>query len=111
MSYRCNEEKEFLLADQELIYLTWILARDLSLWQTILIWTGFNIILRKDVPVSKILIGYLDSLDAPATDNSTIHHLLCRSLIIEKKLGLSAMVCIYGQAILVKAAETQFKEK
>ena len=103
--YQSNNKIEFLLADQELLYLTWILARNSSLPQTIPSWTGLNIILRRDVPVSKSLIGYLDCLDAPATYNSTIHHLLCRSLITKEKLGLSAMVRAYHQAIFAKAVK------
>ena len=59
----------------------------------------------------KILFGYLDCLDAPTTDNSTIYHLLCRSLIIKEKLGLSSMVYVYDQAILAEAIEIQFEEK
>ena len=58
--YQSNNKIEFLLADQELLYLTWILARNSSLPQTIPSWTGLNIVLRRDVPVSKSLIGYLD---------------------------------------------------
>ena len=73
--------------------------------------TSTNIILRKDIPVSKSLIDYLDNLDAPATDNPTIYCLLCRTLIIKEKLRLSAMACIYDQDIFMKAVEIQFKEK
>ena len=57
------------------------------------------------------MVGYLDCPDAPATDNATIYHLLCRSLMIKEKLGLSSMVCVYDQAIFAKAIEIQFKEK
>ena len=59
--------------DQKSLSLTQILAKNSSLLQTIPRWTGFNIILRKDMPVSKSLIDYLDCLDALATDNSTYH--------------------------------------
>ena len=111
LSYQSNDEREFLLAYQELLYLTWIPARNSSLQQIIPSWRGFNIILREDVLVSKSLIGYLDCLDASAIDNSTIHHSLCRSLIIKEKLGLSAMVCVYDQAIFAKTVEIQFKER
>ena len=38
-------------------------------------------------------------------DNSTIHHLLRRSLIIKGKLGLSAMACVYDQVIFVEPVE------
>ena len=98
----------FYLPTKRFLYLTWILARNSTFPQTILSWTGFNIILRKDIPVSKSLVGYLDCLDAPATDNATIYHLLCRSLMIKEKLGLSSMVCVYDQTIFVKAIEIQF---
>ena len=111
LSYHSNDERDFLLADQKFLYLTWILARNSTLTQTIPSWTGFNIILRKDIPVSKSLVGYLDCLDAPATDNATIYHLLCRSLMIKEKLGLSSMVCVYDQAIFAKDMEILFKEK
>ena len=108
LSYHSNDERDFLLADQEVLHLIWILARNSTLPQTIPSWTGFYIILRKDIPVSKSLVGYLDCLDAPATDNATIYHLLCRSLMIKEKLGLSSMVCVYDQTIFVKAIEIQF---
>ena len=61
--------------------------------------------------MSKILFGYLDCLDAPTTDNATIYRLLCRSLMIKEKLGLSSMVCVYDQAILAEAIAIQFEEK
>ena len=79
LSYHSNDERDFLLADQEVLYLIWILTRKSTLPQTIPSWTGFNIILRKDILVSKSLVGYLDCLDATATDNGTIYHLLCRA--------------------------------
>ena len=46
-----------------------------------------------------------------ATDNSTIHYLLHRSLSIKGKLGFYAMVCVYDQAIFVEPVEMQFKDK
>ena len=101
-SYKSNDEREFLLADQELLYLTRILARNPSLPTTIPSWTEFNIILRKDVPVSRSLSGYLDFLDATATDNSIIHNLLRRSRIIKEKLELPSMVRVYDQVIFAK---------
>ena len=70
--------------------MTWILSRNSNHFSLVRV----NIILRKDVPVSKGLTGYLDYVDAVVTDNSTIHHLLCRSLIIKEKLGLFTMVCV-----------------
>ena len=86
-------------------------VRNSTLPQTIPSWTGFNSVLRKDIPVSKGLVGYLDCLDAPATDNATTYHLLCRSLMIKEKLGLSSMICVYDQAMFPKAIKIQFKEK
>ena len=59
--------KETFYLPTKFLHLTWILARNSTLTQTIPSWTGFNIILRKDISVSKSLVGYLHCLDAPAT--------------------------------------------
>ena len=109
--YTQDEERDFLLADQDLLYLTWVLSRIASKPQCIPSWTGFNIRIRDNVTIHKSYIGYLDCLDAPATDSATIYYLLCRSLAIKDKLELESMVCVYDQAIFAKAIEIQFKEK
>ena len=97
------------------MYFAWILARDLTrhsnMPQQIPNWTGFYIKLRENKNVTQSSIGYLDCLDAPATDMSTIYYLLCRSLHIKEQLDLCSLVCVYGQAIFAIAVEMKFKEK
>ena len=36
-------------------------------------WTGFNISVRNEVQVSPDVIGYLPTIDAPATDMATVY--------------------------------------
>ena len=101
--YQLNNEKEFLLAYQELLYFTWIHSRNSSRLQTIPTWIGFKIILTKDVSASESWIGYLDCLDSMVTDNSTIHYWLCRPPIIKEKLGVSA---IFAKAVEILLKQT-----
>ena len=52
-------------------------------------WTGFNILMRDEVDVSQDNIGYLPTIDAPATDMSTVHEILhCKTCIFEIELAL-----------------------
>ena len=52
-------------------------------------WTGFNIIVRIEVEVSKDNIGYLLTIDAPATNMSTVFKVLSQSLKIKDSLKLN----------------------
>ena len=63
--------------------------RSLKTSPTLLVpgWTGFNIIIRKDVVVIESKITYLDILDAPATEIKTAYEVLCRGLEIKDLLG------------------------
>ena len=45
-------------------------------------WTGFKISVRSKVQVSQDVIGYLPTIDAPATDMATVHEVLVQSLKI-----------------------------
>ena len=62
--------------------------------QSISSWTGFNILTRDDVIVTKDNIGYLPTINAPATKMSTVHAVLNQSLSIMKSLQLSKIVCV-----------------
>ena len=68
------EEGEFILADQDKINLIRLLCRKESIPQVIPSWTGFQILIRDKVVVLKSSLGYLDVIDAPATDISTVYH-------------------------------------
>ena len=67
-----NPEKEFLFADREKDNFIWALMRQ-SLPKVIPSWTGFNIAITDQVPVMKSSIQYLDCIDNPATEKTTIY--------------------------------------
>ena len=77
--------------------------------QSISSWTGFNILTRDDVIVTEDNIGYLPTINAPATKMSTVHAVLNQSLSIMKSLQLSKIVCVFDQALYAKATEIIWK--
>ena len=84
----------------------WILTRHHQRYsQGIPSWTGFNILLRKDCMVFKDNIGYLPTINSPATSFSTIHEMLCQAKVIQDQLGLEYIVIVCDQAIYAKAIE------
>ena len=54
-------------------------------------WTGFNIIVRIEVEVSKDNIGYLPTIDALATNMSVVFEVLSQSLKIKDSLKLNSI--------------------
>ena len=66
-------------------------------------WTGFNICRRQGIDVSSDAIGYLPTINAPATDLATVFEILQRSLTIQRQLELPYIVCVVDQAIYAKA--------
>ena len=56
-------------------------------------WTGFNIVICIEVEVSKnnCYIGYLPTINAPATKMSTVFEVLSRSLKIKDSLKLNSI--------------------
>ena len=71
-------------------------------------WTGFNI-LTSDKSSFGNRIGYLPTIDAPATNMSTINEVLNRALAIKNELHLDEIVCVFDQAIYAKAIEIKWK--
>ena len=63
--------------------------------QTIPSWTGFNILMRNKHVVAKDSVGYLPTLNAPATDMSTVHQVLTKSLQIKDTLRLQGIVVVF----------------
>ena len=104
-----NDEREFLLADQDKINLAWILSRRFSVPQIIPSWAGFQISIRNNLAVVKTSVGYLDSIDAPATEISTVYHVLQRCLKIKDSLNIQCIICVFDQAIYCKAMEIKWK--
>ena len=44
--------------------------------QVIPSWTGFHIAIRNDIPVLKATVSYLESINKPATEMTTIYQVL-----------------------------------
>ena len=52
---------------------------------------------------------YLDCLDAPATETSTIQEVMERALKIKNELKITDRVCVFDQSIFAKAKEIEWK--
>ena len=107
---RNNHDKESytaLFACQK--NLIWVLARHTD--HAVPSWTGFNIRSRDEEPISKDAIGYLPTINAPATELSTVFEILNQSEQIRKELQLVAIAIVMEQALYAKAAEIVWKQK
>ena len=83
--------------------LLWMLARPHAAEkQTVCGWTGFNILSRDDTEFGKDNIGYLPTIDAPATSMSTVFEVLSKSLKIKDTLQLKSIVLVFDQAYMRK---------
>ena len=109
LTFPGNDDREFLLNEHSMINIAWILSRTSSVPQAIPSWTGFNIQIRDNITPSKCSVGYLECLDSPASDMSTIFEIRNRCLAIKDNLKLSAIICILDQAIYAKAVEIKWK--
>lgn len=69
--------------------------------QSVSNWTGFNILTRGDI--------YLPTINAPATQMSTVNEALNQSLSIMQCLDLTKIVCVFDQALYAKAVEITWK--
>ena len=72
-------------------------------------WTGFNISVRNKVEVRQDSVGYLPTINAPATNMSTVHEVLVRSVKIKDTLQLKSIVVVLDQALYAKATEIVWK--
>ena len=74
-------------------------------------WTGFNIQIRDDITVVQDTITYLPTINAPATQMSTVYEVLEQTLRIMEYLHISQIVCVFDQALYAKAAEIVWKNQ
>ena len=86
----------------------WILAR-MSNPEAQSSWTGFNIQNHDHVTVVQDNAGYLPTINAPATQMSTVSEVLNQSLSIMQSLQLTKTVCVFDQALYAKAIEITWK--
>ena len=92
--------------------LMWILARHTDQdRQAIPSWTGFNITTMDQIPISKDVVGYLPTINAPATELNTVFEILNWSELIRKELLLETIVVVMDQALFAKAAEIVWKQR
>ncbi|KAJ8346686.1 hypothetical protein SKAU_G00280870 [Synaphobranchus kaupii] len=92
--------------------LVWALARKTDTEnQTIPSWTGFNISTRDQEPISQDIVGYLPTINSPATQLTTVFEILNQSELIRKELHLETIVVVMDQALYAKATEIAWKHK
>ena len=102
--------RDLLFADQSFLYNMWVILRKDGNIPHIPSWTCFFIDLNKNLTVKRNNIGYLDCLDPPATEMSTIYFMMERSLRTKDQLQLKSVVCVYDQAIYTKVHQIKCKE-
>ena len=71
----------------------------------------FNITVHKKLVVVESTVGYLDTLDSPATDLKTAYEVLCRGCEIRDRLNLEAVACVFDQSFYAKTMEVYWKSK
>ena len=91
--------------------LVWILARlHCTSNQKVSSWTGFNILVRDEEEICEDVVAYLPTINAPATNLSTVHEVLIQSQKLKCSLGLQTMVVVFDQALYAKATDIIWKE-
>ena len=71
--------------------------------------TGFNILVRNEMPILSNNIQHLISIDSPATEMSPAITMFDRCLKIKGQLRLNYIVCVFGQAIYCKTMELKWR--
>ena len=89
---------------------TWHMTRQINTTeQKVCGWTGFNIMTRDEITVNQDTVGYLPTINAPATAMSAVNEVLTQALEIKESLGLKDIVCVFDQALSAKAADITWK--
>ena len=79
--------------------------------QNIPSWTGFNIITKDEVAITDDNIGYLPTINALATELTTVYEILNQSEQIRTELHLETIIVVMDQALYAKATEITWKHK
>ena len=61
-----------MFGNQERKHLSWILSRKEDMNYVVPSWTGFNILIRNEMPILCSNIQYLTSIDSSATEMCTV---------------------------------------
>ena len=65
--------------------------------------------MRSEINVSQDNIGYLPTIDVPATNMSTVFEVLVQSVKMKESLKLKSIVVVFDQALYTKAADIKWK--
>ena len=68
-------------------------------------WTGFNILIRDNEDVVADTVEYLPTINAPATEMSTVQEILRQCNVIKEEAKLKNIVLVLDQALYAKATE------
>ena len=101
---------DFLLPDQEQLYLSWIMCCQLLKDQYMASWTDFNIKIHDRDIIMESRVHYILCLNAPATEYSTIMEVMNRVLKAKESLNLSGIVCVFDQSIFAKVAQIKWRD-
>ena len=71
-------------------------------------WTGFNILVSNQEATTDT-VGYLPTINAPASNMSTVNEILSQCVKIKQQLHLDAVNCVFDQALYAKAADIRWK--
>ena len=83
--------------------LLWLLTRlHDTANQMVSSWIGFSIKTRDDVMVKLDKAGYLPTINAPATELSTVQEILSQSVCIQQRLGLDKIAVVTNQVLYTK---------
>ena len=104
-------DREFVMKEARKKNLIFLLAQlhYAQLQQKVSSWTGFNIQVHDRECIVKNNVGYLPTINAPATSMATINEALNQSLRIMHSLKLTSITCVFDQAIYCKAPEIKSK--
>ncbi|XP_041948124.1 uncharacterized protein LOC121709114 [Alosa sapidissima] len=72
---------------------------------------GVHTIARDQEPISQDIVGYLPTINSPATELNTVFEILKQSELIRKELHLETIVVVMDQALYAKAAERTWKHR
>ena len=90
--------------------LIWLLCRNKNIiQQEVASWTGFNILRRKDNVVMKDIVGYLPTVDSPATPMKTVFEILSNAAQTKEEMKLKSIIVVFDEAIYSKAVEIIWK--
>lgn len=88
----------------------WALTRlHCSSNQTVSSWTGFNILTRDNVDIQQDNIGYMPTINSPATQLKTVNEVLTQSVQVMESLELPNIVVVFDQALYAKATDIIWK--